>query len=117
MRKVVNERGQILRFKRMALESYPVLTTSLFPPQSIIDKEIAWLGYASGPVGQALNKVVNTIGNTANNVIQAGSGAVSGILSFGQNVMPNGSQIVTSSVAGWRVEGRNHSLLSLTFAR
>ncbi len=95
---VVNERGQILRHKRMALESYPALTTSLFPQQSIISKEVDWVYHASGPIGQALNKVATTIGDAAENVVEAGVEGGKATLKFTKGVIKEGSQVVTSYV-------------------
>jgi hypothetical protein len=85
----------------MALESYPAVSTSLFPQDGILGKELAWIAYASGPIGKALNQVVNSVASAGNTVIQAGQGAVNATFSFGQGVMAGDSQVVSSWVPGF----------------
>ena len=97
---VVNERGKILRSKRMALETYPAVSTALFPANSIVDKEYAWLLYASGPVGQALNQAVNTVASAGGTLIQAGQQDWNATLRIGQGGIAAGSQIISSWAAG-----------------
>ena len=68
----VNERGAISRSRYWPTESYPAVTTALFPAQSWGSLLSQWGNYASGLVGQALNQAVNTVEGAGNTVIQAG---------------------------------------------
>ena len=96
----VNERGAISRSRHWPTESYPAVTSAVFPAQSWGSLLEQWGNYASGLVGQALNQAVSTVESAGNTVIQAGEQGWNATLSFGQGVMAEGSQVVSSWVAG-----------------
>ncbi len=96
----VNERGAISQSRYWPTESYPAVTSALFPAQSWGSLLAQWGNYASGLVGQVLNQAVNTVESAGNTVIQAGEQGWNATLSFGQGVMAAGSQVVSSWVAG-----------------
>ena len=96
----VNERGAISQSRYWPTESYPAVTSSLFPSQSWSSLLAQWGNAASGLIGQALNQAVSTVQSAGNTVIQAGEQEWNATLSFGQGVMAGGSQVVSSWVAG-----------------
>ena len=97
---VINERGAISQSRSWPTESYPAVTTDLLPTLSWFTVLSQWGNYASGPIWQAVSHTFATIANTANNIVQAGEKDLSATLTFGQDVMAGGSQVVSSWVPG-----------------
>jgi hypothetical protein len=96
----VNERGAIWQSRHWPTESYPAVTSALFPVQSWSYLLGQWGKNASGLIGQVLHQAVNAVAGAGNTVIQAGEQDISATLTFGQDVMAEGSQVVSSWVAG-----------------
>lgn len=96
----VNERGAISQSRYWPTESYPAVTNALFPAQSWSFLLGQWGNHASGLIGQVLHQAVNAVASAGNTVIQAGEQGWNATLTFAQNVMPWGSQVVSSWVAG-----------------
>jgi hypothetical protein len=96
----VNERGAISQSRHWPTESYPAVTNSLFPTQSWSSLLGQWGRNASGLIGQVLHQAVNAVASAGNTLIQAGEQDVSATLTFGQDAMAGGSQVISSWVAG-----------------
>jgi len=96
----VNERGAISQSRYWPTESYPAVSSALFPAQSWGSLLGQWGNYASGLVSQILNQAVNTVESAGNTVIQAGEQGWNATLSFGQGVMAGGSQVISTWVTG-----------------
>ena len=95
----VNERGAISQSRYWPTESYPAVTNSLFPAQSWSYLLEQWGKNASPLIGQVLHQAVNAVASAGNTVIQAGEQDVSATLTFGQEAMAEGSQVISSWVA------------------
>jgi hypothetical protein len=108
----VMESGQILRYNRMPLVTYPPISSDMIPQQSLIDKETSWIGYASPFITQALNQTVATIANDVNGTVivisNAVSGASSAVLNISQGAIADGSQVYS-----WVASGLSSALGSL----
>ena len=92
---VVNERGQIWRFKRMALESYPPVSAAQIPTQSIIDLEWQWAVNATSLISDAFHQAVALANDVGETVVEVGTGAANAVLRFGEGAIDAGGQIVT----------------------
>ncbi len=91
---VVNEYGRLWQYKRMVLQTYPALSGSEFPSETILDLERRWVVYAVNPIAQALKQFEQVVANTSSTVIEAGEGAAHAVLDFGQGVIDAGSTII-----------------------
>ena len=92
---VVNERGVVLpiyQFAHWPTESYPALTTDLFPTQTWPSILSQWETYASGPIGSAINQTITTIENAGNTIAQAGQAT----LNIAGGALNSGAQVVSS---------------------
>jgi hypothetical protein len=68
----VNERGVALQryqFSHWPTESYPPITTNLFPTQSWPSILSQWGANATGPIGQAVNQIATTVGAVGNTIV------------------------------------------------
>ena len=91
----VLERGQIWHSLRMPLQWYANNTADLIPSDTLLAKEVVWIGYAAAPLGKALNRVESTVSSGVQTVVSAGEGATRAVVSFGAGVMDAGSALVS----------------------
>jgi len=96
---VVNERGAILpnyQFTHWPTESYPALTTDLFPTQTWPTIISQWGNYASGVIGEAINQTITTVANDVDNtLVQDGQAA----LNIAGGALNSGAQVYSSVVS------------------
>ncbi|MGO9203737.1 MAG: carboxypeptidase regulatory-like domain-containing protein [Limisphaerales bacterium] len=96
----VNERGVLERSRYWPTESYPAVTTALFPTQSWLSLLSQWGANAAGPIGQAIQAAATTVENAANTVVQVAGSGYHGVLNIANGTMAAGSQVYASVSAG-----------------
>ena len=102
---VINERGAILQryqFSYWPTESYPPITTNLFPTQSWHSIISQWATNAAVPIGQAVNRAEMTInGCVSNTAVQIKqNGFLGALLNIPKDTLTCGSQLVSSWAPG-----------------
>jgi alpha-tubulin suppressor-like RCC1 family protein len=97
---VVNERGVFWQSRYWPAESYPAITTSLFPTESWFSLLSEWGANAAGPIGQAIQAAATTVENAANTVVQVAAQGYHGVLNIASGAMAAGSQVYASVSAG-----------------
>jgi hypothetical protein len=98
---VVNERGVFWRARYWPTESYPAITSSLFPTEPWASLLRQWGVNAAGLIGQAVQAVATTVENAANTVVQVGEAGYHGVLNIASGAMAEGSQIYASVSSGF----------------
>ena len=93
--KIVNERGRVWRYKRMALESYPKLSVGDLPEQSILNLEAEWVRNAMSFLGDLWNEAVETIRDVGDTVVRTGNAVVE----FTEGALEKGADVITRSFA------------------
>ncbi|MDR3459319.1 MAG: carboxypeptidase regulatory-like domain-containing protein [Verrucomicrobiae bacterium] len=97
---IVNERGAFLsrnQSKYWPTESYPPITTNLFPTQSWSSILGQWGNNATAPIGQAVNQAVTVIQNAGNTIVKAGQAT----LNIVGGALSSGSKVISSWVSSW----------------
>jgi hypothetical protein len=96
----VNQRGTLWQARYWPTESYPAVTTDLFPTQSWASLLSQWGTYAAGPVGQGIHWIATTVDNAAGTVVhvtqQVGTQTYNAVLTVGHGALADGSQIISS---------------------
>jgi hypothetical protein len=96
----VNERGTLWQTRYWPTESYPAVTTDLFPAQSWKSLLSQWGTYAAGPIGKGIQWIATTVDNLAGTFVhvtkQVGTETYNAVLSVGNGALSDGSQIISS---------------------
>ena len=84
----VNQRGTLWQSRYWPTESYPALTTALFPTQSWASLLSQWGTYAAGPIGKGIQWITTAVDNAAGTVVhvteQVGTETYNAVLNVGQ---------------------------------
>ena len=96
----VNERGVIERSRYWPTESYPAMTTALFPTQSWLSLLSQWGANAAGPIGQAVQAAATTVENAGNTVVQVAGQGYHGVLNIASGTMAAGSHLYAWASGG-----------------
>jgi hypothetical protein len=96
----VNQRGTLWQTRYWPTESYPAVTTGLFPTQSWSSLLSQWGSYAAGPIGKGIQWIATTVNNAAGTVVhvtqQVGTETYNAVLSVGNGALADGSQVISS---------------------
>jgi Carboxypeptidase regulatory-like domain len=96
----VNQRGTLWQTRYWPTESYPAVTTDLFPTQSWASLLSQWGTYAAGPIGKGIQWIATTVDNAAGTVVhvtqQVGTETYNAVLSVGNGALADGSQVISS---------------------
>jgi len=90
---MVNEKGRIWRYKRMALEAYPGMTDASFPNQSILELEARWAINAASVFKDLLHEAVDAVKEVGETIVEIGSGVAKGVLKLNPATMAAGAII------------------------
>ena len=97
---VVNQRGRLWQTRYCPTESYPALTTDLFPTQPWSSLLSQWGNYAAGPIGKGIQWIATTVDNAADTVVhvtqQVGTQTYNAVLTVIKGAVADGSQIISS---------------------
>jgi hypothetical protein len=110
----VNQRGTLWQTRYWPTESYPAVTTDLFPTQSWSSLLSQWGNYAAGPIGKGIRWIATTVDNAADTVVhvtqQVGTQTYNAVLNVGKGALAGGSQIISSVSSGVSSLFGGHSL-------
>jgi hypothetical protein len=100
----VNQRGTLWQTRYWPTESYPAVTSDLFPTQPWSSLLSQWGNYAAGPIGKGIQWIATTVDNAAGTVVhvtqQVGTQTYNAVLSVGNGALADGSQIISSVSSG-----------------
>jgi hypothetical protein len=96
----VNQRGTLWQARYWPTESYPAVTTALFPTQPWSALLSQWGTYAAGPIGKGIQWIATTVDNAAGTVVhvtqQVGTETYNAVLRLGNGALTDGSQLLSS---------------------